>query len=84
MGEIWWMGKGPKGSSLSLSLSLSLSPCFLPLRAIVRMAHPLSEDQKQVKGFQGGGTSQAYAVIATGAMNDAVYDSPILIDRSID
>lgn len=46
------------------------------------MAHPLSEDQKQVKGFQGGGTSQAYAVIATGPMNDAVYDSPILIDRS--
>lgn len=45
------------------------------------MAHPLSEDQEQVKGFQDGETSQAYAVIATGPMNDAVYDSPILIDR---
>lgn len=61
---------------------LSRAPRFLPLHATVRMAHPLSEDQKQVKGFQGGGTSQAYAVIATGPMNDAVYDSPILIDRS--
>lgn len=38
------------------------------------------KDQERVKGFQGGRTNRAYAVIATVPMNDAVYDSPIPID----
>lgn len=72
MSERWWMGKGLKGEA---------APLLFP-HPVVRTAHPLSEDQKQVKGFQGGRTNRPYAVIATGPMNDAVYDSPILIDRS--
>lgn len=76
------MGRWAKDGRWVKNRKEKLPPCSFSPHTVVRTAHPLSEDQKQVKGFQGGRTNRPYAVIATGPMNDAVYDSPILIDRS--
>jgi len=78
--RIRWRGRAagradekPKGSSSPLALSRYVA---------VRTACPLGGEQERVKRFQGRRMSQAHVVIATGSMNDAVYDFPMLIDRS--